>query len=225
MRIRAIAYSQMQIVKHVRLRFIPENPFKHRYLQSNETLNAQLLKDINRVVKHELKDLYVTQGTNLHMNFFNQFIRFEVEEWQVDKKSRAELLSLHEQIANLSLEDAKHLVHVEGSVKDTTLIGQITSDSTITLVEKTPPSKDDAEACKTTATLKDIGGLSQQLEEIQEALDLALDIGKHYMPKGRSKEVLSEKIFKLHLPTFKASSPSGIVAMLNLCLLQFLAFI
>lgn len=203
----------MQIARYISLEYVPDNPFKHRYLEDNEQLNTCFQKDLKKIIKQQWKDLYVTKGSQINVDFFNQNITFKVVHWyrnpiqSTTGGSVVTTLPLHEQIKKLSLEETTttttttldhHQEEESINVNDVTIIGQITNNSTIEILDNNNNTDDDigvidiessiiANDDSSISSFTNIGGLSQQLKEIQEALDLAMEYGgdEHYnMPKG-----------------------------------------
>lgn len=185
-RIKSVSSDKVQKAKAVCFKFIPDNPFQHRFLANDQNLNAQILKDVTKVLKQQLKDLCVAKDTQLYLDFFNQNLCLQVQRW--DKDDSIEVISsLEKQVQAISLEEDN----------DYTEIVQITSDTIIEIISENESSKQNAmDACSNntttvdttiSTTFNDIGGLSKQLAKIKETLDLAMGHNTQYMPKGKSQ--------------------------------------
>lgn len=178
-RIKCLSSDRVQEAKFVEFRFVPDKPFQHRFLENDKNLNAQILNDITKVLKQQLKDLCVAQGTQLYLDFFNQNLCLNVQKFD-RKDSNKDITTLEKQIEAISLKEDN----------DFSEIVQITSDTTIHIISESELSEENeantnGTAISNSTTFNDIGGLTKQIEKIKETLELAMGLNIQYMPKGK----------------------------------------
>lgn len=141
--------------------------------QSYDVLNSQQLKDVARLVKHELKNLCFTLGTVIQYNFFNKHLTLKIINGTSVTRNDDEC-DLEKSFNKLNLD--KTTVGNIFKITTSTHI-QISCDNSENLENNAEPIPDYA------ITKEDIGGLSKQLDIIEEAMDFAL--GLRDVPKGK----------------------------------------
>lgn len=162
---------------------MPDNPFEHPYLQQDENLNKQILRDVCKILKQQIKDFYVMEGTHIYLDFFNQSLLLKVEELR-GKGSIKMTASLEEQMKAVSLTENENVLRA----------AQIDVNTILEILSKEEDPKSEAmsgreniDHCSTFVDFQDIGGLSKQIEAIKEAIDLAMGYSSRRIPKGKFK--------------------------------------
>lgn len=134
-------------------------------------LNSQQLKDVDRLLKLQLRNLTFTLDSTVHFNFFNKPFILKIISWTAVGSSD----DLEQSIENL---------HISKHSND---FFKVTNCTTIEVSSENVPNSDEEseEIPKYLFTKSDIGGLNKQLETIEEAIDFAL--GLRGIPHGMFK--------------------------------------
>lgn len=137
-----------------------------------EPLNVQQLKDLDRLLKLELKNLSFTLGSLVYFNFFNKQLTLKIIYWTS--------LNTHNDDDTASI--------LENSFKKLSLsddVFKVTNTTTIEVSSENIPTSDEEteDTSKYLITKEDIGGLTKQLEIIEEAMEFALSL--RAIPQGK----------------------------------------
>ncbi|XP_005176271.1 ATPase family gene 2 protein homolog A [Musca domestica] len=136
-------------------------------------LNEQQLKDLERLLKHELKNLCFAKNSIIHYNFFNKQLKLLVLDGTSVAANTSNSGELERTFDKLSLDSS--------SVGD---IFKVTNSTEIKISSDSWKNSDNngLEESGYSITKDDIGGLHPQLNIIEEAIDFAL--GLREIPKG-----------------------------------------
>uniref|UniRef100_A0A1A9WZS4 AAA+ ATPase domain-containing protein n=1 Tax=Glossina brevipalpis TaxID=37001 RepID=A0A1A9WZS4_9MUSC len=161
----ALAKGQPRIAKSVLLHL--ETPTHEHRLDDNDTLTLIELRDLKRLLKLELKNFCFTRGSRVHFNFFNKELLLRVTQW-IDV------------VEDELLESALNKLSLEN--KNGEIVFKITNITTleITTEERRLEIENEETNSKFKYMLRreDIGGLTAQLETVEETMDLALGLRK-----------------------------------------------
>lgn len=137
-------------------------------------LNEQQLKDLERLLKHELKNLCFVKNSIIHYNFFNKQLKLLVLDGTSVAANATNSGELERTFDKLSLDSS--------SVGD---IFKVTNSTEIKISSDSWKKSDNngLEESGYSITKDDIGGLHPQLNIIEEAIDFAL--GLREIPKGK----------------------------------------
>ncbi|XP_065356867.1 ATPase family gene 2 protein homolog A [Calliphora vicina] len=169
LRIEAVPNGQPKVAKTLLLQIQTAN-------QDDEPLNSQQLKDVDRLLKLALRNLSFTLDSVVYFNFFNKPLTLKIIYWSaVNTNSNDDPSSVLETSLN-NLNINKHSPGED--------IFKVTNSTTIEVSTENIPNSDDEseDLSKYLVTNKDIGGLSKQLEIIEESIDFALGLRK--IPQG-----------------------------------------
>ncbi|XP_061394458.1 ATPase family gene 2 protein homolog A [Musca vetustissima] len=135
--------------------------------ETNIDLNDQQLQDLERLLKHELKNLCFAKDTIIHYNFFNKQLKFKV-------------------IGGTNITEAKsNELEIDFKKLSLNTIGDIfrvTNTTEVKISKDESKQLESAEDTNYSISKEDIGGLQPQLNIIEEAIDFALGIRE--IPKG-----------------------------------------
>ncbi|XP_073826078.1 ATPase family gene 2 protein homolog A [Musca autumnalis] len=137
---------------------------------TDDNLNDQQLKDLERLLKHELKNLCFAINTVIHYNFFNKPLNLKIVSGTNVKHTNAG--ELEASFNKLSLNSSSPF----GDIFKITNSTEVKISNGRMLASNSPEDTD------YTISREDIGGLHQQLDIIDEAIDFAL--GLRDIPKG-----------------------------------------
>ncbi|KAH8377161.1 hypothetical protein KR093_003735 [Drosophila rubida] len=130
--------------------------------ESESQLQPEQLSDVAAVLKREIVNQIYSQGSVVHLNFFNKQLTFSLDSWQ----------SVEEQ----ALEDALSRLSIDKSKQQ---FVQITNVTRVELINKAEVKQIQLERRITKAK---IGGLTKQLQLVEESMDYAL--GYRSLPTG-----------------------------------------
>ncbi|KAI8124939.1 hypothetical protein FF38_12501 [Lucilia cuprina] len=170
LQIEAVPYGQPKVAKTLLLQIQTTS-------QDDEPLNSQQLKDVDRLLKLELRNLSFTLDSVVYFNFFNKTLTLKIIYW-----SALSCNSNNDDPSNVlekSLNDLN--INKHSPSED---IFKVTNATIIEVSSENIPNSDDEseDLSRYLVTKNDIGGLSKQLEIIEEAIDFAL--GLRRIPKG-----------------------------------------
>ncbi|XP_053957676.1 ribosome biogenesis protein SPATA5 [Anastrepha ludens] len=177
LKISALPVGRTAVAKSVCLRLTTSS-------ENTELVDAQL-KDVERMLTLELKNLIFTKGSRIFIDFFNKDLTLQAISWNCfENKSVAaeDEKALEEKFENLKLECDVEFFEISGATR----------------IEIERPKSDKVEESNANANVvskMDIGGLEQQIEIIEEAVDMAF--GLKAVPAG----VKISRAFLLHGPT------------------------
>ena len=143
----------------------------------NDSLSSQQLKDVDRLLKLELRNLSFTLDSLVYFDFFNKKLTLKIIYWSAVPDSidnGTPSADLEESLSKLNLN--KH---------SSSEVFTVTNITTVEVSSGNIPTSDeegDDTLPKYLITKKDIGGLTKQLEIIEEAIDFAL--GLRNVPEG-----------------------------------------
>lgn len=166
LRIEAVPVGQPKVAKTVLLQIQSSN-------DGDEPLTSQQLKDVDRLLKLELRNLAFTLDSTVYFNFFNKSLTLKIIYWS----------ALNENNNDSGLEESLNKLDINKSSADD--IFKVTNATTVEVSSEDIPNSDDDEQDETSkylVTKMDIGGLNKQLEIIEEAIDFALGLRK--IPQG-----------------------------------------
>ena len=168
--IEAVPKGQPKLAKNLLLQVVNSE-------NDNDSLSSQQLKDVDRLLKLELRNLSFTLDSLVYFDFFNKKLTLKVIYWSAVPDSidnGASSADLEESLSKLNLN--KH------SSRE---VFTVTNITTVEVSSENIPTSDeegDDTLPKYLITKKDIGGLTKQLEIIEEAIDFAL--GLRNVPEG-----------------------------------------
>ncbi|XP_017465907.1 PREDICTED: spermatogenesis-associated protein 5 [Rhagoletis zephyria] len=151
-----------------------------------ELMDAQL-KDVERLLKLELKNLIFTTGSRIFMDFFNKDLTLQVVSWS----SFGVATSNTEDDANL--EETFKSLKLECDVEPRFF--EVTCATRFEIERHKTESTQENSTNYNKVTKIDVGGLDEQIEMIEEAIDMAF--GLNGVPAG----VKVSRGFLLHGPT------------------------
>ncbi|KAH8293075.1 hypothetical protein KR044_000491 [Drosophila immigrans] len=152
LRISALDTSQLVAAACINLKQLDESESK---------LEPEQLTDVAAVLKREIVNQIYSQGSVLHLNFFNKQLTFSLDSWQGVEES-----SLDDALSRLSLDKSQQFV-------------QITNVTRVELITKPEVKQLQPQQRITKAK---IGGLTKQLQLVGESMDYAL--GFRPLPAG-----------------------------------------
>ncbi|XP_034099963.1 ribosome biogenesis protein SPATA5 [Drosophila albomicans] len=129
--------------------------------ESEAKLEPEQVPDVAAVVKREIVNQIYSQGSVIHLNFFNKQLSFSLDNWQGIEEQ-----ALEDALSRLSLDKSQQFV-------------QITNVTRVELVRKPEVQETQPEQRITKAK---IGGLTKQLQLVEESMDYAL--GYKPLPAG-----------------------------------------
>ncbi|XP_067624191.1 ATPase family gene 2 protein homolog A [Eurosta solidaginis] len=146
-------------------------------------------RNVERLLKFELKKLIFTKHSDVFMDFFNKDLTMQVISWTSFEdmtKDEQGVELLEAKLDNLKLENTK-----------TKTFFEVTGATRLEIVrpEKQCEEEELSANINNVVTKLDIGGLENQIEVIQEAMEMAL--GLKFVPEG----VKVARCFLLHGPT------------------------
>lgn len=144
----------------------------------NESLSSQQLKDVDRLLKLELKNLSFTLDSLVYFDFFNKKLTLKIIYWSAvpDSFDNGDpSVALEESLDKLNLN--KHTNSEVFTVTNSTSV-EVSSEN----IPSSDEENDDKTLSKYLITKKDVGGLDKQLEIIEEIIDFAL--GLRNVPEG-----------------------------------------
>lgn len=167
LRICAVPVGQPKVAKTLLMQIQTSN-------QDDEPLTSQQLKDVDRLLKLELRNLSFTLDSVVYFNFFNKPLILKIIYWSAINNEDPSTV-LQQSLNNLNINK-----HSAGDY-----IFKVTNFTTIEVSSENIPNSDDEteNITKYLITRKDIGGLNSQLEIIEEAIDFALGLRK--IPQGK----------------------------------------
>ncbi|KAM7352724.1 ATPase family gene 2 protein homolog A [Cochliomyia hominivorax] len=169
--IEAVPLGQPKLAKSVLLQIQSSN-------EDDVILNSQQLKDVERLLKLELRNLSFTLDTTIYFNFFNKPLTLNILHWSAlsDKnEDPSKEDTLEESLNKLNI--SKHSLTED--------IFKVTNSTAVEVLTENIPNSDDDESegnRKYFITKLDIGGLNKQLEIVEESIDFALGLRK--IPQG-----------------------------------------
>ncbi|XP_011210671.2 ATPase family protein 2 homolog [Bactrocera dorsalis] len=180
LKITALPEGCVSVAKSVILRLIQVSG------ETTELVEAQV-KEVERLLKFELKKLIFTKDSRIFMDFFNKKLSLQVVSWRSfleDPCAKDVDLSLTETFENLTLKSDA-----------TPKFFEVTLGTKIN-IERTKSSEIKESSPQMTSINKmDIGGLDNQIKIVEEAMDIAL--GLKNVPAG----VKVSRALLLHGPT------------------------
>ncbi|XP_004521824.1 spermatogenesis-associated protein 5 isoform X1 [Ceratitis capitata] len=181
LKINALPPSCVSVAKSIRLRLT------NTVSDTMELVEAQL-KDVERLLKFEMKRFIFTKGSRIFMDFFNRELTLQVVSWS----SFSDSATVEETVEKCLAQSLERLsLHSES---DDTFF-EVTTGTSFEIERPKPVESDENHANINVVSKMHIGGLDKQIDIIEEAMDMALGI--RAVPAG----VKVSRAFLLHGPT------------------------
>lgn len=133
-----------------------------------ELVEAQL-KDVERLLKFEMKRFIFTKGSRIFMDFFNRELTLQVVSWSSFSDS-----AIVEETVEKCLAQSLERLSLHSESDDTFF--EVTTGTSFEIERPKPVESDENHANINVVSKMHIGGLDKQIDIIEEAMDMALGI-------------------------------------------------